>query len=163
MFGCPKIQSSISLPASRCSNESLIGEPHASFPNALRSVVRWTSKSSAGRQTGRNYRLPNPTRGQKIGSASLYIKDRKSARRRDLESRVLFSLSGADAEPLVLTTSPGCARPAEELPPGVSAVLKNLSDYKEEQAGYSEDYESIYRDPYQHAQKRSCHCCDGSL
>jgi len=32
-------------------------------------------------------------------------------------------------------------------------VLKNLSDYKEEQAGYSEDYESIYRDPYQHAQK----------
>jgi len=41
--------------------------------------------------------------------------------------------------------------------------LKNLPDYKEEQAGYSEDYKSIYRDPYQHAQKRSCHCSDGSL
>jgi len=31
------------------------------------------------------------------------------------------------------------------------SVLENLTDYKEEQAGYSEDYESIYGDPYQHA------------
>ena len=33
---------------------------------------------SAGRQTGRNYPLPNPTRSQEIGPASLYIEDRKS-------------------------------------------------------------------------------------
>ena len=40
---------------------------------------------SAGRQTGRNYPLPNPTRSQEIGPASLYIRTENPARRQDLE------------------------------------------------------------------------------
>src|SRR5262249_27656706 len=40
----------IALHASCGSNQSLTGEPHTSFPNRLRSVLRWTSKGhSAGR------------------------------------------------------------------------------------------------------------------
>src|SRR5215475_701111 len=46
----PKMDVKISLHESCCSDQSLRGEPHTSFPNRLRSVLRWTSKhESAGR------------------------------------------------------------------------------------------------------------------
>src|SRR5215813_5266348 len=46
----PKMDVKISLHESCCSNQSLRGEPLTSFPNRLRSVLRWTSKhESAGR------------------------------------------------------------------------------------------------------------------
>jgi hypothetical protein len=41
-------------------NQILTGEPDTSFPDELRSTLRWTSP--VGRQTERNYRLPNATR-----------------------------------------------------------------------------------------------------
>src|SRR5262249_39255503 len=47
-------------------NRSLVGCPTLSFPPTCRFSSR---RTSAGRQTERNYHLPNPARGQEIGLA----------------------------------------------------------------------------------------------
>ena len=54
-----KMDVKISLAVSLALNQILTGEPDTSFPDELRSTLRWTSP--AGRQTERNYRLPNAT------------------------------------------------------------------------------------------------------
>src|SRR5262249_53259800 len=95
----------ISLLALHCSNQGLTGERDTSFPNELRSHLRWTSKSdSAGRLRWTSNRAKLPVcriqrGGQEIGPASLY-KDRKSGQEAGLrEDKELLPL----ARPLGIT------------------------------------------------------------
>jgi hypothetical protein len=69
-----KMDVKISLAVSLALNQILTGEPDTSFPDELRSTLRWTSP--AGRQPERNYRLPNATRDKtRRLNIATYIKD----------------------------------------------------------------------------------------
>ena len=130
------------LPASRCSNQSLTGDPDTSFPDELCSQLRWTSKHhSAGRLrwTSNRAKLPFAKSNagvRSIGPASFIYKDRKSrqeAQNLDGTGPKTFNLDIATKVQATLVIKKWCATRrlsrqhcAERRPPAAGAITNGM-------------------------------------
>src|SRR5215831_15236385 len=85
----------ISLLALHCSNQSLTGERDTSFPNELRSQLRWTSKSdSAGRLRWTSNRAKLPFPESSVGSGALVRHPYGALKKKICREYVKFSGGG---------------------------------------------------------------------